>query len=118
MQGCYRARLMLLIFLLSSLLAGQAWGSDSAQLCSGLAGTGRAGPGQPGATAYTVCRGDGMVWCVPPDGEPVVFARVDAPTCLVVDRTAHGCSWARRPGTSSPSLRTGLPTESTAAGAA
>ncbi|TDT90725.1 hypothetical protein EDC59_102155 [Pseudodesulfovibrio indicus] len=85
MQGCYRARIMLLIFILSLLLAGQAWAGDSARLCSGLAEPDGLVMDNRG-NVYTICRGDGVVWCVPPEGEPVAFARVDAPTCLTVDR--------------------------------
>ncbi|WP_158509901.1 hypothetical protein [Pseudodesulfovibrio indicus] len=76
---------MLLIFILSLLLAGQAWAGDSARLCSGLAEPDGLVMDNRG-NVYTICRGDGVVWCVPPEGEPVAFARVDAPTCLTVDR--------------------------------
>lgn len=85
MQGCTRSKLILLTVFLASLLTGQALAAGPAQLCSGLAEPDGLVLDSRGY-AYTVCRGDGLVWCVPPDGEPVAYARVEAPTCLAVDR--------------------------------
>ncbi|WP_338669846.1 hypothetical protein [Pseudodesulfovibrio methanolicus] len=74
----------------------------TAALLAGTGGTGRAeegtrviGAGLPKTAglvldcrgyAYTMDRAAGTILCVPPDGEPMVYARVDGPTALAVDR--------------------------------
>lgn len=85
MQGRHHFTLILLTVLFTASLAGPGFGFEPTQLCSGLAGPDGLVLDNRG-NAYTVCRDEGLVWCVPPDGEPIPLARVDAPTCLAVDR--------------------------------
>jgi sugar lactone lactonase YvrE len=96
-------------------------GPGLAQGGSKVIGTGLAGTA--GLTldvrgyAYTADREAGKVLCVPPNGEPMVYARVDSPTALAVDRlrtlfvgTASGDIFAVTPdGSVSRIFRCGSP---------
>ncbi|WP_207263085.1 hypothetical protein [Desulfovibrio sp. Huiquan2017] len=90
MQGCLRIKLFLLsIFTVAAILSGtgpRAWAGDGSRaIGSGLPGTtGLVMDGR--GYAYTVDRRAGIILCVPPDDDPLVYARVDGPTTLAVDR--------------------------------
>jgi hypothetical protein len=74
---------------IAAILAGMD-GTAGAQERSRVVGTGLAGTAglvlDARGYAYTVDREAGTVLCLPPDGEPVIYARVAEPTALAVDR--------------------------------
>ncbi|EGB16416.1 hypothetical protein DND132_3213 [Pseudodesulfovibrio mercurii] len=102
MQGCFRIRTVFLsIFVAAAILAGTggaAWPEDEAKVVGGSRADGGSrviGSGLPGTAglvldgrgyAYTMDREAGTILCVPPDGRPMVYAHVDGPTALAVDR--------------------------------
>ena len=88
MQGCNRIVSYLLLVLTALLLTGPlalaGAGEGTGVICADLPGTAGLALDNRGY-AYTVDCAAGKVLCVPPDGEPVVYARITAPTALAVD---------------------------------
>ncbi len=90
MQGLSRIRTYFLsVIATAAILAGMGatgWAEDGTRvLGTGLAGTAGLALDARGY-AYTADREAGLVLCVPPGGEPMVYARVNNPTALAVDR--------------------------------
>jgi sugar lactone lactonase YvrE len=90
MQGCSRIRTYFLSVIVTAALLAATCGPGLAQGGSKVLGTGLAGTAglvlDARGYAYTADREAGKVLCVPPGGEPMVYARVDSPTALAVDR--------------------------------
>jgi sugar lactone lactonase YvrE len=90
MQGCLRFRLYFLTVTITAALLTGTGGAGRAEGGSRVVGSGL--PETSGLVldargyAYTMNREDGTVLCLPPDGKPMVYARVDGPTALAVDR--------------------------------
>lgn len=121
MQGLSRIRTYFLsVIVTAALLAGTGGTAraqeDSRDLGTGLTGTAGLALDARGY-AYTADREAGVILCVPPGGQPMVFARVADPTALAVDRhrtlfvgTANGDIYAVTPdGTASRIFRCGSP---------
>ncbi|WP_272700810.1 hypothetical protein [Desulfovibrio sp. Fe33] len=90
MQNGSRIKTFFMAFILISILPGTvlpALGGEEGQtICSDLPGS--AGLVLDGrGNAYTADCAANEVLCVPPNGDPVVYARVEAPTALAIDRT-------------------------------
>ncbi|WP_071546373.1 hypothetical protein [Pseudodesulfovibrio hydrargyri] len=76
--------------MITATLLGATGGPGRAQGGPRVVGTGLAGTAglvlDVRGYAYTADRAAGKILCVPPGGEPMVYARVDSPTALAVDR--------------------------------
>jgi hypothetical protein len=90
MQGCSSIRTFFLSVIVTTAVLAGLPNTGRTQDGSRVVGTGL--PGTAGLVldregyAYTADRERGVILCVPPDGRPMVYARVDAPTALAVDR--------------------------------
>ena len=108
MQGCSGINKFLLVISIALVLLAATDGPVRADEASPVLGSGLHGAAglalDPRGYAYTLAPDAGTVLCIPPGGNPMVYARVANPTALAVDRlrtlfvgTASGTIFAVTP---------------------